>query len=90
MNTWRLQQWQLSMGTPSCGTGNSDSVKQDSPEHVGIIPQSPNRSVARKDEKQIKIEESVKNDEMGKEKKKISRQVEDGLLLVVSARIYGK
>ena len=41
----------------------------------------------KKDEKEKKDEVREKN---GKENKKMSRRVEDGLLLVVPARIYGK
>ena len=54
---------------------------------MGIIPQSPDGS--RNFEK---IDNDKKKGDIkeGKEKKKLIRRVDDGLLMVVSARIYGK
>ena len=54
---------------------------------MGIIPQSSDRSgnfeKIGNDKKKSDIKE-------GKEKKKMARTVDDGLLMVVSARIYGR
>ena len=48
------------------------------------------RIAEEKDEKEKKKEKSEVGEKLRKENKKVVRKVEDGLLLVVPSRIYGK
>ena len=79
--TRKLQLLQQICGTSSGSNGNTDPVLKTSPEYVGIVPQLPNR---------IDNDVNVGQETEEKEKKKVIRTIEDGLLMVVSARIYGR
>ena len=79
--TGKLQLLQQICGMPSDCNGNLDPVMNTSLEYVGIVPQLPDR-VDDYDKK------GQENKEKGK--KKVTRMVEDGLLMVVSARIFGR
>ena len=79
--TRKLQILQQICGNSSGSNGSTDPVKKTSPEYVGIIPQLPDRIEDEKEKCQEKEE---------KENKKVIRTVEAGLLIVVSASIYGR
>ena len=67
--------------------GSINRTKKVSPGYVGIIPQSSDRSGNFEEIDNDKKRGDIKE---GKEKKKLVRIVDDGLLMVVSARIYGR
>ena len=69
------------------GAGNINPMTKISPEFVGIIPQQ-----LDKVDKVEKLESDKKmgQEKMEKLKKQMIRTVEDGLVMVVSARIYGR
>ena len=67
--------------------GSINQTKKVSPGYVGIIPQSSDRSGSFE---KIDNDEEKGDVKEGKEKKKLVRTVDDGLLMVVSARIYGR
>ena len=67
--------------------GSINQTKKVSPGYVGIIPQSSDRSGNFEEIDNDKKRGDIKE---GKEKKKLVRTVDDGLLMVVSARIYGR
>ena len=73
------------MGNSSEKNGNLNPAKKSHPLYVGITPHEANRVEEEKIDKGNK-----KQGNMKKEKKNNIRRVEDGLLLVVSARVYGK
>ena len=79
--TGKLQILQQICGNSSGSNGSTYSVKKTSPEFVGIVPQLLDRIDDDEDKGQEKRE---------KEKKEVIRTVEDGLLIVVSASIYGR
>ena len=79
--TGKLQLLQQICGNSSGSNGSTDPVKKTSPEYVGIVPQLSDRL----DDDYEKGEEKVE-----KENKKVIRTLEDGLLMVVSASIYGR
>ena len=79
--TGKLQILQQICGNSSGSNGSTDPVKKTSPEYVGIIPQLSDRIDGDEDEGQGK---------RAKENKTVIRTVEDGLLMVVSASIYGR
>ena len=55
---------------------------------MGIIPQQPNRS--DDDVEKLQSDKKMGQEKTEKEKKKMVRTVDDELLMVVSARIYGR
>ena len=67
--------------------GIINPTKKISPRYVGIIPQSSDRSGNFKKIDNDKEKGDIKE---GKEKKKLIRTYDDGLLMVVSDRIYGR
>ena len=75
--TGKLQLLQQICGSSSGSNRSIDPVKKTSLEDVGIIPQL----LDRLDNEKEKAQEKVEN-----ENKKVIRTVEDGLLMVVSAR----
>ena len=58
--------------------------------YVGITQHALNRVEKEKDEKGKENEKREMGEKTGKENKKTGRKVEDGLLLLVPAKIYGK
>ena len=58
-----------------------------SPEFVGIIPQQSDKV---DNVEKLESDKKMGQEKMEKEKKEMIRTVEDGLLMVVSARIYGR
>ena len=79
--TGKLQILQQICGNSSGSNGSTDPVNKTSPEYVGIVPQSSDRIEDEKEKGQEKEE---------KENKKVIRTIDDGLLMVVSASIYGR
>ena len=73
------------VGNPSEENENSNPARKGNPLYVEISPHELNRLGEKKNDKDNKNE-----DNMTKGKKKNIRQVEDGLHLVVPAKIYGK
>ena len=71
--------------TPSKSNVKLNPAEKGNPHYVGITSQESGRVVGQKDDKENKNKKI-----MEKEKKKKNRKIEDGLLLVVPARIYGK
>ena len=83
----KLQSLQQIFDKSNDGNGNSNPMTKISPQYVGIVPQHPDRLGNFEKMENDKKKGQEKED---KEKKKIFRTVEDGLLIVVSARIYGR
>ena len=71
------------------GKGDSNLSIKDSPVYVGMTPHA-HRIEEEKSGKEKKNEEGEVGEKLAKQNKNISRKIEDGLLLVVPARIYGK
>ena len=84
----KLQSLQQIFDKSNGGAGNINLMTEISPEFVGIIPQQPNR--LDEDVEKLQSDKKTGKEKMEKEKKKVFRTVEDGLLMVVSARIYGR
>ena len=78
--TGKLQLLQQICRASSGSNGSTDPVTKTSAEDVGIIPQLPDRIDDDKD----------KGRKKRKKNKEVIRTVEDGLLMVVSASIYGR
>ena len=76
----KLELLQQICGTSSGSNGSKNPVMKTSPEYVGIVPQLPDR--VTDNDKGQETEE--------KEKEKVIITVEDGLLMVVSASMYGR
>ena len=74
------------LNVPSAEEGKLNLSIQDSPVYVGMDSHTP-RLGDKKNEKEKKDEVGEKT---GKENKKGVRRVENGLLLVVPTKIYGK
>ena len=79
--TGKLQILQQICGNSSGSNGTTDPVKKTSPEYVGIISQL----LDRLDDEKRRVKKKWK-----KKNKKVIRTVEDGVLMVVSASIYGR
>ena len=73
------------VGTPSEENGNLNPAGKGNLLYVGITPHEPS-SIREKENGK----ENKKDKNMEKERKKVIRRVEDGLLLVVPTEIYGK
>ena len=73
---------------PSAKEGITNLSSQDNPVYVGM--ESHTFRIEEKNIKGKKKEENVQGLKTGKENKKVVRKFEDGLLLVVPTRIYGK
>ena len=82
--TGRLQILQQ-VRTPSKNNGKLNPAEKGNPCDVGITSRESGRVVGEKNDKENKNEKNLE-----KETKKVNRKIEDGLLLVVPARIYGK
>ena len=84
----KLQSLQQIFDKSNDRAGISNPLIKSSPEFVGIIPQQPNRS--DDDVEKLQSDKKMGQEKTEKEKKKMVRTVDDGLLMVVSARIYGR
>ena len=67
------------------GDGNEIRSKKDQAIYVGMLNPTNRVDGDKKEEKDKKGQSTA-----GSKQKKFSRKIEDGLLLVVAARIYGK
>ena len=74
------------LNVPSVEEGNSNLSIQDSPVYVGMDSHMPRLG----DKKNEKEKKDKLREKTGKENKKGVRRAEDGLLLVVPTKIYGK
>ena len=84
----KLQSLQQIFDKSNDRTETSNLLIKSSPEFVGIIPQQPNR--LDDDVEKLQSDKKMGQEKTEKEKKKMVRTVDDGLLMVVSARIYGR
>ena len=74
---------------PNVEKGNLNLSNKDSPMYVGMTPHAL-RAEKGKDKNAKKNEKIEMGEKLENDNKNIIRKVEDGLLLVVPAKIYGK
>ena len=85
LGTTRKLQILQQVEIPNVEEGNTNLAVKGSPLYVGITPNVPGRVDENKKKKGKK-----KGKNMEKERKRGSRRVEDGVLLVFSPQIYGE